>query len=100
MNLVPVIIQQPYFDGCVRDSQLWALEARMQVLLDEMTHLQEEDGIDQHEDVLIATYICPCMYRILGHGREFPDRGAAAFMRALRLLLTEYLTARVITVST
>lgn len=23
--------------------------------------------------------------------REFPDRGAAAFMRALRLLLTEYL---------
>ncbi|KAJ5392907.1 hypothetical protein N7465_011881 [Penicillium sp. CMV-2018d] len=39
------------------------------------------------------------MYRILGHGREFHDRGAAAFMRALRLLLTEYSTARVITVS-
>ncbi|KUM61433.1 hypothetical protein ACN42_g5663, partial [Penicillium freii] len=35
------------------------------------------------------------MYRILGHGREFPDQGAAAFMRALRLLLTEYFTARV-----
>lgn len=45
-------------------------------------------------------YVCNCMYRILGHGREFPDRGAAAFMRALRLLLTEYFTARVITVST
>ena len=40
------------------------------------------------------------MYRILGHSREFPDRGAAAFMKALRLLLTEYFTARVITVST
>ncbi|CAI7666782.1 unnamed protein product [Penicillium viridicatum] len=49
MNLVPIIIQQTYFDGCVRDSQLWALEARMQVLLDEMTHLQEEDGIDRIE---------------------------------------------------
>ncbi|KAJ5427142.1 hypothetical protein N7465_002212 [Penicillium sp. CMV-2018d] len=46
MNIVPIIIQQTYFDGCVRDSQLWALEARMQVLLDEMTHLQEEDKID------------------------------------------------------
>lgn len=47
MNLVPIIIQQTYFDGCVRDSQLWALEARMQVPLDEMMHLQEEDGIDR-----------------------------------------------------
>lgn len=47
MNLVPIIIQQTYFDGSVRDSQLWALEARMQVLLDEMMYLQEEDEIDR-----------------------------------------------------
>ncbi|KAJ6191516.1 hypothetical protein N7519_001537 [Penicillium mononematosum] len=46
MSMVTIIVQQTYFDGYPRDNQLWALQARMQVLLDKMRHLQEEYEID------------------------------------------------------
>ncbi|OQE85290.1 hypothetical protein PENNAL_c0024G08372 [Penicillium nalgiovense] len=47
MSMVTITIQQTHFDGCPRDNQLWALEARIQVLLDEMMHLQEDEEIDR-----------------------------------------------------
>ena len=46
MIIVTTIIQLTHFDRCPRDNELWALEARVQVLLNEMMTPQEEDEIE------------------------------------------------------